>query len=289
MKALVTGGAGLVGSNLARRLLKGGHSVRILDHLSSGKERNIPVGARLIKGDILDKNSVKGAVEGIDVIFHLAAIASVPRSIEDPEKTFKVNVEGTKNILNAKNDEQRFVYTSSAAVYGNPRKLPISEGHALSPISPYGESKVKAEEICKEYENIVIVRPFNIYGPGQDSLYDSAIPKFIALASNNQPLIVTGDGNNTRDYVHVYDVCNALIMLAEKEVQDIYNIGTGKATKDIELAQLVKRINGEELEIKFIEARLGDIKHSYANILKIKSLGWTPVISLEQGLKGMMR
>lgn len=291
MKALVTGGAGFVGSNLARKLLEQGHSVRVLDHLSQGKEANVPIGARLIKGDILDKEIVKEAVDGVDVIFHLAAIVSVQKSMEDPEATFTINVQGTKNLLEAKNDSQRFVYVSSAAVYGNPRRLPISEGHPLLPISPYGESKVKAEEVCNQYKNVVIARPFNIYGPGQslNNPYSGAITKFISWAKNNQPLIITGDGNNTRDYIHVHDVCNALILLVEKSVQGAYNIGTGKATKDIELAQVVKEAKGEELEIKHIEPRPGDIKHSYADISKLKGLGWRPVISLEQGLKGMIK
>lgn len=292
MRVLVTGGAGFMGSHLVPSLLKQGHDVSVLDNLSAGKKGRIPKGIRFIKGDVTKAEDVRKASKDAEVIFHLAAMIDVAYSVTHPEETYKINVEGTKNLLEA-NDGKRFVYVSSAAVYGEATELPISEDHPLKPISPYGESKVKAEQECVKRKGrgtkITILRPFNIYGKGQDpkSPYTGVITKFIENAKAGQPLTIYGDGKSTRDFVNIRDVCDALLLAMKKE--GTYNIGTGEPTTINELAALIKELSGSGSAIQHAQPRQGDIRDSYADITCAeKELKWSPKTELREGLKELL-
>lgn len=294
MKALVTGGAGFVGVNLVRHLLKEGYRVTVLDDLSSGSRGRIPAGAEFTKGNILNNRAVQKASKGADVVFHLAAKISVPWSIKNPAKTMEINTIGTVNLLEANKDVDSFIYASSAAVYGDPIKIPIPEEHPLNPLSPYGASKICAEICCKNYQNIygmkiAVLRPFNIYGPFQDpkNPYSGVISKFISYARKGQPLTIFGDGNDTRDYIYIDDVCDAFLTAINRE--GVFNVGTGRTITTNELAKLIQNIGGKDLRIAHVPPRHGDIRESCADITKLARLGWRPKIVLPSGLRELYK
>ncbi len=291
MKVLVTGGAGFVGSHLVDRLLKEGHNVTVLDDLSSGKKENINKSANFVKGDIRDFKTIDAVTKGVDIIYHLAAQVSVPLSMKYPLENFKVNVLGTLNLLKAaeNNNVKNFVYFSSAAVYGDPKTLPIKEDSPTNPLSPYGLSKLVSEMYAKFFNiDVSIVRPFNIYGPRQDpnNPYTGVISKFISAAKQNKPLIIFGDGKQTRDFIYIDDVIDAVLLVTEKP--GIYNIGAGKATSILELAKIILNLTDNKINVIHKKKREGDIRHSVADISKIKKLGFKPRYSLREGLKKMM-
>jgi UDP-glucose 4-epimerase len=291
MKVLVTGGAGFVGSHLVDRLLKEGHNVIVLDDLSSGKIENVNKNAKFVKGDVRDFKIVDSLTKNVDVVYHLAAQVSVPLSMKDPLENFKINVLGTLNLLDAseKNGVKNFVYFSSAAIYGDPKTLPIKENNPTKPLSPYGLSKLVSEMYTKFFNiDVSIVRPFNIYGPRQDpsNPYTGVISKFISAAKRNTPLIIFGDGKQTRDFIYVDDVIDAVLLVTEKP--GVYNIGTGKATSILELAKIILNLTNNKASVVHKNERDGDIRHSLADISKIKGLGFKPKYSLRDGLKRMM-
>jgi UDP-glucose 4-epimerase len=290
MRVLVTGGAGFVGSHLVHFLLEEGHDVVVLDNLVAGKKENAG-DANFMKGDITEKQDVAKASKDVDAVFHLAAIVDVRYSMSHPEETRKTNVLGTKNVIDA-NIGKGIVYVSSAAVYGDAKELPIKESSPLKPISPYGESKVLAEKECLKHRDgtkISIIRPFNIYGPGQDprSQYSGVITKFIDLAKAGKPLTIYGDGGQTRDFVYISDVCEALIAsLGEKGT---YNIGSGKQTSVNEIAKYILELSGSRSKIVHEAAKPGDIRNSYADTtLAGQELGWRPRVGLRDGLRGFL-
>lgn len=290
MKILVTGGAGFIGSHLVKKLIENGNDVVILDDLSTGRKESIPGNVELIEGDIRRLEDVK-KVGKVDAVYHLAAQVSVPRSIEDPAGTSITNITGTINVLN-ENRDSAFVYVSSAAVYGN-APVPVSEDTPFDPLSPYGMSKVCSEEFCKLYEKlydmkIAVVRPFNVYGPGQIfNPYSGVITKFIENEKRGKSLIIHGDGNQTRDFIHLEDTTNALILVLGKK--GIYNVASGEPTKIKELANLVARFSKKKIKIEYSKEEKGQIRHSYADISKInKEFGFKPTISLEKGIKKLM-
>lgn len=283
-KILVTGGAGFIGSHLTEKLVELGARVTVLDNFSSGKIqnlKNILHSVTIIYSDIsLDHVGLK-ATHNQDIVFHLAAMVSVPQSIKYPELCEKINVQGTKNILNGcvKNRTKTFIFSSSCAVYGN-KQEPCSENDLPSPLSPYAQSKLAAEELCKKYSQDFAVktaslRYFNVYGERQNfnGDYATVMAKFKYNLENNLPVTIFGDGSQTRDFVHVSEVVNANLRIAMLQdlTGDIFNIASGKSVSIIDLIKILEKEVGKVVpEIKFEGARIGDIKHSVANCEKYK-------------------
>lgn len=300
-RIVVTGGAGFIGSHLVDALATGGCTVTVFDDLSSGTLKNIQPHLEsdkvcFAKGDIRNERQVQESLRNADIVFHLAALTSVSYSIEKPMLTNEVNVGGTRNLLEAsiRRNVKRFVYVSSCAVYGNPQYVPIDENH---PMSPYADSKVEAEEHCKEYQRehglkTVILRLFNVYGPRQTyNLYSGVISKFIEeLRKGKRPLIY-GDGQQTRDFVHVSDVVQALLLSAsaDEAVGQAFNIGSGDSVTINRLYQLIREKLRVKTEPVYEEPRLGEIKHSLAEISKARQiLGYQPATILEKGLESLI-
>ena len=303
MKVFVTGGAGFIGSALSYSLLKNGHQVTIFDNLSnSSKEATselIENGAKFVKGDVTDYNSLAKALSDFDVAAHLAAKINVQESIKNPDNTRKININGTINLLRAcvENKTKNVIIASTAAVYGTPKKLPLLENSPTSPISPYSESKLAMEQHIREFStkygvNCITLRFFNVYGKSQSDAYAGVITKFLKNISENKPLLIFGDGSYTRDFIHIDDAVDAInnaIEKIEEKRGDCYNIATGRAVSIKELAELMLSISGKKLEIKFEPPKKGDIPHSQANIdLAKKELGFFPKISLKEGLEKLL-
>lgn len=302
----MTGGAGFIGSHLVDRLVQEGFNLRVLDDFSAGKVENIQrhlnsQNFHLVKGDIRDPDDVGKSVRDVDVIFHLAAIVNVPLSVEDPLLVNDVNVRGTLNLLKASVQEnvQRFIYVSTCAVYGEASYLPIDEEHPIMPSSPYGISKSASEQYCKIFHKIhdletTCLRFFNVYGPRQaDGPYGGVITRFINGLRQGKPLTIYGDGEQTRDFVHVEDVVEAckLALGPQHCSGELVNIGTGKATTINELVEVVIRVfGGHNVRPEHITIRAGDIRNSYADIDKAKRvLGYEPKIGLEEGIRRLFR
>jgi UDP-glucose 4-epimerase len=304
MNVLVTGGAGFIGSHLVDRLITEGYAVRVLDNLSSGKlsniERPLKVGkVDFVEGDIRDASVVDKALSGVDVVVHLAALISVPLSIANPELTFDVNLLGTSNLLRSsvKEGVGKYVFVSSCAVYGEPKIQPITEETMPDPISPYAESKLLGERYCLGFHDrgllrSVILRFFNVYGPRQSlNDYSGVITLFLDLAKRNRPLIVYGDGSQTRDFVSVHDIVEAILasLNSVNAEGEIVHIGSGRATSVNELAEEVLKLTGAESGILHKSPRTGDIRNSLADISKAKRLlGYDPKVSLRDGLRELL-
>ena len=305
-RVLVTGGAGFIGSHLVTRLLKEGFEVVMLDNLSTGSLEKLKLcleneNFRFVKGSIVDEQVVRDALRDVEAVFHLAAITSVPYSVEYPDVTREVNVDGTRKLLEEclSAGVERFIYVSSCAVYGEPEYLPIDEKHPARPVSPYAESKLEAERLCREFQKAyglktTIVRPFNVYGPRmKGGRYGGVIARFIERLRSNKPPIIYGDGTQTRDFVHVWDIINALMhtLNNQKAIGEIFNVASGVATSIGQLAKLVMELSGVDgLKPLYRPARNGDIKHSYADISKAKArLGYEPKISLREGVAALFR
>jgi len=297
--AIVTGGAGFIGSHLAAELLKRGYKVIILDDLSTGKRGNIePILAQgniqFTEGSITDLSLLNKLFQNVDVIFHLAAIPSVTRSVENPLTSHNVNLTGTLNVLLAAKDNKvkKVIYASSSAVYGDTPTLPKREDMPPDPKSPYAVTKLAAEYYCQTFYEVfglptICLRYFNVYGLGQDpgSQYAAVIPNFIARFLKNKPPIIFGDGEQTRDFTFVKDAIEANILAAEKDTTGVFNIGTGKKVSINELARLITEITGRDVRPIYREPRPGDIKHSLADISKAKQFGYNPKYNLEEGLR----
>ena len=301
---LVTGGAGFIGSHLVDRLVAEGFEVGVLDNLSTGKPENLKYhlengSLRFVRGDLLDGQAVREALKNAEAVFHLAAITSVPYSVKHPDATRRVNVEGTRSLLEAclRKGVERFIYVSSCAVYGEPEYLPVDEKHPARPISPYAETKLEAERLCREFQEkyglkTTIVRPFNVYGPRmRGGQYGGVIARFIERLRSNKPPIIYGDGRQTRDFIHVWDVVNALMLTlnCQNAAGEMFNVASGVATSIVELAKLVMQLLGADgLKPIFRPARGGDIRQSYADIRKAKAwLGYEPRISLKEGITAL--
>ena len=299
MHALVTGGAGFIGSNIVEALVKGGHRVRVLDNLSTGNRENLSGAGEvdLVEGDIRSFHTVREAFEGIDVVFHEAALPSVPRSVRDPITSNAVNVDGTLNILYAAKEAgvTRVVYASSSSVYGDTPELPKHEGMTPNPQSPYAVSKLAAEQYCRVFASLygletVALRYFNVFGPRQDpaSQYSAVIPKFIkAMLGGRQPVIF-GDGEQTRDFTYVSNVVDANLRAAGAACRK--GLAMNCACHDrISLNQLVAEINGilgTSLTPLYEKPRPGDIKHSFAAIdLATREIGYAPSVDFKAGLR----
>jgi UDP-glucose 4-epimerase len=252
------------------------------------------------QGDITQEQDVRRFVEGVDAVIHCAAQVSVERSFEDPVTDLKTNVLGTVNLLHActRSTAKRFVYVSSAAVYGNPRKLPISEDHPTEPLSNYGASKLAGERFALSYAHssgleVVVVRPFNFYSPRADpsSPYSGVITKFISRVKAGKPPVIEGDGEQTRDFIHARDVASMLRTVLETEGLSpiVMNCGSGKPTSILELAKITVEASGKDLDVEFTGPRKGDIRHSLADVTRAeKTLGFRTRISLSEGISELL-
>jgi nucleoside-diphosphate-sugar epimerase len=306
-KILVTGGAGFIGSHLVDKLLNEGYEIWILDDFSAGRMENISHHSdlrelHLVKGDIRDSATVNQIIEDVDVVFHEAALVDVPLSIKNPLLFDGVNVGGTLNLLKASLDSnvKRFIFASSAAVYGNTRPTEKKENMRLKPISPYGVSKMAAESYVQVFYELygletVCLRYFNVYGYRQvfASSYTGVITSFINRLLKNQPPIINGDGKQTRDFVHVDDVvsANLLALNSKKAAGEVFNIASGISITVYELATMLQRItNTKHLTPIFTEPRQGDIKHISAAVRNAgELLGFHPKVRLEDGLSLLVK
>jgi nucleoside-diphosphate-sugar epimerase len=305
-RVLVTGGAGFIGSHLVDGLMSGGFDVVVLDDFSSGKLKNLSVYSGesnfcLVEGDVRDKADVKKALEGVDVVFHLAAIVSVDFSVKNPLMVNEVNVGGTLNVLreSLKAGVKRFVYASSCAVYGEPVNLPISEGYPTEPMSPYAVSKLAAEYYCRVFCGVygleaVCLRFFNVYGSRQVvGPYSGVIVNFIDKLKRGEEPIVYGDGEQTRDFVFVGDVVDACLraMRCKNCAGEIVNVGSGVETSINRLADvLIELFHIRDVKPVYAKARAGDIGRSYADLSKAEGLlGHKSKTSLKEGLAMLLR
>lgn len=297
-RAVVTGGAGFIGSHLAEELVNRDYQVTILDNLSTGKMVNIdPLlqtgRSDFVHGSITDLPLLQKTFQGVEYIFHLAAVSSVPLSIQNPLSTNETNIEGTLNVLLAARDNgvKKVVYASSAAVYGDTPALPAKEETLPDPQSPYATTKLAGEYYCRVFCRIyglptVCLRFFNVYGPGQDaaSQYASVIPAFITRVSQGDPPVIFGDGRQTRDFVFVQDVVRASILTAESNTTGVLNVGSGEGVSIVHLAKLITGLVGSRIDPVHMERRPGDIGHSLADIACLRAIGYDPRWSLERGL-----
>ncbi|MFC1932401.1 SDR family oxidoreductase [Chloroflexota bacterium] len=302
-KVVVTGGAGFIGSHLAEELTRRDHQVIILDDLSTGKKENIePLlnkdNVEFIQGSVTDLSLLQKLLQDVHFVFHLAAIPSVPRSMENPLATHEVNATGTLKLLLAARDNRvsKVIYTSSSSVYGDTPTLPKKEEMPPNPQSPYAASKVAGEHYCQVFQRVyalptVCLRYFNIYGPRQDvnSQYAAVIPAFLKRLCQGDPPIIYGDGEQTRDCTFVKDTVEANILAAESQLTGTFNVGTGERVSINELARLVIKLIGNSIEPVYKELRPGDVEHSLADISRAKAFGYAPRFSLEEGLKETIR
>jgi len=293
---VVTGGAGFIGSHIAWELVRD-NEVIVIDNLYTGKEENVPPGAKLVRVDVRDYQSTAELISNADYVFHEAAQVSVIESIRDPVFTEEVNVIGTLNILKALLEGHgKLIFASSAAVYGDNPNLPLRETERPRPLSPYGVTKWSAEEYLRVFHElyglpVVALRYFNVFGPRQGfNQYAGVISIFINRALAGEPLVIFGDGKQTRDFIYVKDVVKANLLVAESRRANgrVLNVATGKQTSILELAMKVIEITGTTSSIIFEKPRPGDIRHSLADIGEIRKLGFEPEWSLEEGLKKMV-
>ena len=296
---LVTGGAGFIGSHLVKTLLENGYKVTVFDNLTTGKVQNLKIqnpNFTFIQGDIRNTTELQHAFQNIQVVVHLAAQIDVATSVINPIETHEINATGTLKVLQqaAKSNIERLVYASSTAVYGDKEKLPIKEDTELKPLSPYAASKVVGESYCSAYGSCynlrsIVLRFFNVYGPGnENNPYSGVITKFIHKAQRNEPLLIQGDGEQTRDFIHVYDVVNAITLAIEQEKikVDTFNVCTGMPISINALAETVKNVSRHDLRITHVTKRTGDIKESYGAPLKsAQKLGFRSAITLQEGIE----
>ena len=295
MKALVTGGAGFIGSNLVRLLLKNNYNVSVLDDLSTGYKKNLHgLDVKFFQGDICDAALTEIASEGANIIFHLAASVGRQKSLNNPQRDSEVNLIGTTNVLEAarKAGVERVVYTSSAAIFGELLTMPIAEDHPINPDSPYGVSKLAGEKQALCYAGlydmrVVCLRYFNVYGINQRfDAYGNVIPIFAKRLHTRQPITIYGDGEQTRDFVNVKDVAIANFLSATVAPHSgVYNIGSGTNITINALAEMMKEISGIDVPIEYAPMRPADVKHCRADISKVQGdLGFKPDADIKTGL-----
>jgi UDP-glucose 4-epimerase len=299
MRALVTGGAGFIGSNLADGLVAQGAEVRVFDNLSTGFRDNVPAEAELVEGDIRDEPAVRAAVAGVDVVFHQAAHRAVLQSVQDPLSTDLANTHGTLLILKAAQDAgvRRVVAASSSSVYGGAKQLPTPESAPLVPRSPYAVSKLAGEQYCRVWSELfgletVALRYFNVYGPRQrpDSAYAAVIPLFTRALRTGVPPAVHGDGGQSRSFAYIDDVVAANLAAAAAPAEacsgKAYNIAGSSTYTLLQLLDELGSILGVEVDPEHTAPRAGDIRHSSADLTAAaRDLGWQPKVSLADGLR----
>jgi UDP-glucose 4-epimerase len=298
MKYVVTGGAGFIGSNIVKLLVKNGHDVIIIDNLHTGnlsRIKEIRDKIKFYKIDIRNYEELKKIIKEVDGIFHQAALTIVSESFEKPDEYFDVNVNGTKNIFTiAKRLGIRVVFASSSSIYGNVKEIPIKENFGKNPINPYGQTKVEKEKLAEEFWDqggeIIGLRYFNVYGKGQTGTYAGVITQFMKRLDHNLAPIIYGKGTQVRDFVSVEDVARANIMAMDADTaHGFYNVGTGKAISISELAKLMISISAKDLSPIFDKELPGDVEKSMADtVLTKEKIGWNYTVELEEGLKKLM-
>ena len=298
MKYVVTGGAGFIGSNIVKLLVKNGHDVSVIDNLHTGNiSRLKDVENKILfnKIDIRDFDKLNQNIHDVDGIFHQAALTVVPESFEKPDEYYDVNVNGTKNIFKiAKKLGVKVVFASSSSIYGNVNEIPIKENFEKNPINPYGKTKVEKEKLAQDFwrdgVNIIGLRYFNVYGKGQTGSYAGVITQFMKKIDNSLPPIIHGKGDQVRDFVSVEDVAKANLKSMEADTtQDFLNIGTGKSVSILELAKLMIKISSKNLEPIFDDELPGDVEKSQADTVhSMEKIGWSYEIELDDGLKKLM-
>jgi nucleoside-diphosphate-sugar epimerase len=308
MRFLVTGGAGFIGSNLAEKLIEKGHFVRVLDNFSSGKRKNLEFAKGLgkdrfqvIPGDIRDKSTCHKSCQGIDCVFHQAALRSVPKSLKEPQRFNEVNINGTLFMLQAalKCKVKRFVFASSSSVYGDTDDFPEKENLLPKPISPYALTKLAGEYYCHIFAEIwgletVSLRYFNVFGPKQalDDEYAVVIPKFISCILADKKLPIFGSGKQSRDFTFIENVVQANILAATVKglKHEVFNVGNGKDNTVLQLVDSLNKIIGKDIKPEFRPKRPGDVFRTWADISQAKKvLGYKPKIGFEQGLSLTIR
>lgn len=295
MKFAVTGGAGFIGSHLVKKLVREGHDVIVIDNLYRGKLSNLEGildKVNFVKLDILDFENLKDSIQNVNGIYHQAALTSVSESYEKEDEYKRINVVGTENIFKIANEFHiKVVYASSSSVYGNIEKIPITEDFSRKPINPYGQTKLEDELLAEKFSklgtSIIGLRYFNVFGIGQTLDYAGVITKFIEKIKESKPPVIFGDGSQIRDFIFVEDIANANFAAMASDLNfGFFNIGTGKSISIKELANLMIKISGKQLELVFDNLPPGDVKLSTANISNSKKyLKWEPKTTLEEGLK----
>lgn len=297
IRALVTGGAGFIGAALVRTLLSQVASVRVIDNLSSGDRRAVSADAEFILGDILDREVLSRASRNVDVVFHLAALRSVPRSLAEPQATNEANVEGTISVLDAaaRAGCSRLIYSSSSSVYGEQDETKNHESMTPRPISPYGVSKLAAEHYCRVWNHLgrisaVSLRYFNVFGPGQsaDSEYSAVFPRFIRALLDGAEPVIYGDGKQSRDFTFIDDAVAANIRAATASQADglAINVAAGRARTVNFVLESIAKIAGVETKPRFEPPRAGDIRFTEADItLAARVLGWAPVMPWDEAVR----
>ncbi|MFZ9024781.1 MAG: NAD-dependent epimerase/dehydratase family protein [Anaerohalosphaeraceae bacterium] len=294
MRVLVTGGAGFIGSHIVEHF-QGKAQVRVLDNLRSGYKENMDaLDVEFTEGSVTDRASVKQAVQDVDYIFHLAAMISVPESMDKPIECVEINTQGTLNVLQeaAAAGVQKLCFSSSAANYGDNPTVPKLETMIPEPKSPYAVTKLDGEYYCKMFSDegwlqTACMRYFNVFGPRQDpgSAYAAAIPIFIHKAIRNEPITIFGDGEQTRDFIFVKDIVAANIYLAENaDLTGVFNVAYGKRQTINDIAKKIIQLTNSSSKIEYAAPRAGDVKHSQASIDKIMQAGFTPGASFDEGL-----
>ncbi len=300
---LVTGGAGFIGSHLVEHLLRGGAAVRILDNFSAGREANLSFAAaygtrlEIVRGDVRDLATVERAARGVTVIFHQAAMRSVPRSVADPLGANENNVTGTLHVLEAARRAgiRRVVYASSSSVYGDRPELPKREDQPPAPISPYAVSKAAGEQYAAVWHRLygvdtVGLRYFNVFGPRQDpaSEYAAVIPRFILWALRGEPVEIHGDGTQSRDFTYIDNVVHANVLAAEAEGAggEAFNVGCGEQISLLSMVEKLEKLLGRPLARRHTPGRAGDVPHTLADLGKAKRLlGFSPLVDFDDGFR----
>lgn len=299
MRYVVTGGAGFVGSNLTKLLVKEGHDVLVIDNLVKGKKENLTEvfdQIEFVKGDIRNYEDMEKNFQDIDGVFHQAALTVVQDSFDDPREYHDVNVVGTENVFKlAKKYDVKVVYASSSSVYGHQNIMPITENAKRNPINPYGQTKLDDEHLFKKYSEmgtkIIGLRYFNIFGKGQTLEYAGVITKFLDRIKHSESPIIFGNGLQIRDFIHVEDVVMANLLSMTNDVSNLLvNIGTGKTITILELADTILKISGLDLRPIFKDPVQGDIEKSQADIsLAITSFNWRPKKDLKEWLSEILK
>ena len=297
-RCLVTGGAGFIGSHIAAALRARGDRVRIADNFSTGYRHNLDAnpGAELLEGDLADEAFARQAVEGMDLVFHQAAIPSVPRSVADPIASNRANIDGTVNVLVAARDAgvRRVIYAGSSSAYGDTPTLPKHEDMTASPRSPYALQKLVGEQYCRLFTDLygletVTIRYFNVFGPRQDptSAYSGVISQFARALIEGRPPTIYGDGRQTRDFTYIDNVVDGVLRAGDARGAsgEVVNVATGGRISLLELLETMKAMTGAKVDPVFAEARPGDVRDSQADISKAERLlGYTPAVSFEDGV-----
>ena len=299
--ALVTGGAGFIGSHIARSLIEQGARVRIIDNLSTGYEANLnEIGGSLdfINASIADPNALKSALQDVELIFHEAAIPSVPKSVAQPRETHEASVNGTCSLLLAARDAKvrRLVYAASSSVYGDQRESPKHESMRPDPLSPYAVAKLVGEYYCQVFTRTygletVCLRYFNVFGPRQDpsSPYSGVISRFIRALESGEPPVIYGDGEQTRDFTYVANAVEANLRAAQAAGASgrVFNIANGQSVSINEVLEVLKQLTGRtDVSAEYAEPRVGDVRDSLADLGAARSvLGYAPQVGLEEGLR----